>query len=56
MPRSKWICWNPYNKVVQDHRDGTIHPRLTAYEREMRGLPKWNPATAEDEAREPPIE
>ncbi len=33
------IKWNPGNKVVQDHRDGTIHYERTNIERAKRGLP-----------------
>jgi hypothetical protein len=32
------ICWNPWNKVVQDHRDGTIDHEATNAERSKRGL------------------
>jgi hypothetical protein len=38
------IKWNPYNKVVQDHRDGTIDHVATNIERAKRGLPvPWTP-------------
>jgi hypothetical protein len=33
------VKWNPYNKVVQDHRDGTIDYGATNRERAKRGLP-----------------
>ena len=33
------IGWNPWNKVVQDHRDGTVHHHLTNLARARRGLP-----------------
>ena len=47
------IMWNPYNKVVQDHRDGTIHHERTNAERELRGLPTpWTPAIADGEVRQ----
>lgn len=37
------IKWNPWNKVVQDHRDGHVHEDLTNIERAKRGLPTpWN--------------
>lgn len=50
------ICWNPWNKVVQDHRDGTIHDDLTNVERAKRGLPTpWTPAMADTEVHQPPI-
>jgi hypothetical protein len=38
------IKWNPWNKVVQDHRDGTVHHELTNVARQARGLPApWTP-------------
>jgi hypothetical protein len=38
------VYWNPYNKVVQDHRDGTIYQTPTDVERAKRGLPTpWTP-------------
>ncbi|MBP27864.1 hypothetical protein [Methylobacterium sp.] len=50
------ICWNPWNKVVQDHRDGTIHHDLTNAERVKRGLPTpWVPAFGDTEPFERPI-
>lgn len=55
-PRPDPICWNPWNKVVQDHRDGTIHHDLTNIEREARGLPvPWTPAMGDTEPLEKPI-
>lgn len=49
------VRWNPYNKVVQDHRDGTIHHERTNVERRLRGLPTpWTPAFADGETRQPP--
>jgi hypothetical protein len=49
------VMWNPYNKCVQDHRDGTIHQERTNAERELRGLPTpWSPALADGEMRQPP--
>ncbi len=51
------IKWNPFNKVVQDHRDGVIDHRLTNIERAKRGLPvPWTPKLAESEVSEPEIE
>jgi hypothetical protein len=36
--------WNPWNHVVQDHRDGTVDRELTDIEREARGLEvPWRP-------------
>lgn len=44
------IMWNPWNKVVQDHRDGTIYHVQTNRERKKRGLPvPWTPELAETE-------
>lgn len=38
------VLWNPYNQVVQDHRDGTIDHAQTNAERAKRGLPvPWTP-------------
>jgi hypothetical protein len=49
------IHWNPYNKVVQDHRDGSIHEARTNAERELRGLPvPWTPSRGHAEVLEPP--
>jgi hypothetical protein len=48
------VMWNPYNKVVQDHRDGTIHDLRTNTERQLRGLPTpWTPVLADGEVRQP---
>lgn len=56
-PLENPICWNPYNKVVQDHRDGTIHHDLTNVERTKRGLAvPWEPSMADREVREPAIQ
>lgn len=49
-PPENPIFWNGYNKVVQDHRDGTIDYELTRIERTKRGLPEWKVETAEIEA------
>ena len=55
-PRDNPICWNPWNKVVQDHRDGTIHHDLTNAERTKRGLPvPWTPALGDTEVHQPAI-
>lgn len=44
------IYWNPYNKVVSDHRDGTIYQVPTDIERKKRGLPvPWSADIAETE-------
>jgi hypothetical protein len=49
------VKWNPWNKVVQDHRDGTIDHYLTNKERAERGLPvPWTPEMADTELRQPP--
>lgn len=51
------ICWNPWNKVVQDHRDGTIHHDLTNAARAERGLPTpWTPDMADVEVHQRPIQ
>ena len=50
------IKWNPWNKVVQDHRDGTILHRRTNEERAKRGLPTpWIPEICDVECHQPPI-
>ncbi len=50
------IKWNPFNKVVQDHRDGTIDQEATNREREARGLPvPWTPTMAATECHEAPV-
>lgn len=55
-PAGPPIKWNPWNKVVQDHRDGTIHHDLTNAARTERGLPvPWTPAMADVEVHQPPI-
>ena len=55
-PREDPIVWNPWNKVVQDHRDGTVHHDLTDVERSKRGLPvPWVPEMADTDVREPPV-
>ena len=47
------IMWNPGNKVVQDHRDGTVYHDLTNSERAARGLPTpWTPEMALTEVHE----
>jgi hypothetical protein len=49
------IMWNPWNKVVQDHRDGTIHLAQTNKERKRRGLPTpWVPSMGEYDTRQKP--
>lgn len=53
---SEPIKWNPWNKVVQDHRDGTIHHDLTNAERRKRGMPTpWTPAIGDKEVHERPV-
>ncbi len=50
------VKWNPWNKVVQDHRDGTIDFAATNRERAARGLPvPWRPAMGEHEVRMKPV-
>jgi hypothetical protein len=48
--------WNPWNKVVQDHRDGHIHPRLTNVARRQLGLPvPWTPDMGAIEGQQSPV-
>jgi hypothetical protein len=50
------VMWNPWNKVVQDHRDGTIIHHLTNDQRASRGLSvPWTSDMGERECREPGI-
>lgn len=56
IPEHDPIKWNPWNKVVQDHRDGTIHRDLTNTERSKRGLPTpWTPEMGDAECRQAPV-
>lgn len=53
VPPGDPIHWNPGNKVVQDHRCGTIHHELTNIERAKRGLPTpWTPEIADVEVHQ----
>ena len=55
-PMAPAVHWNPFNKVVQDHRDGTIHHEATNRERQERGMPTpWTPKMAETEVHEAPV-
>lgn len=55
-PTGDPIKWNPWNKVVQDHRDGTIDHERTNVERAKRGLPTpWTPQMADVEVHERPV-
>lgn len=48
--------WNPFNKVVQDHRNGTIDITATNALRESKGLSTpWTPEIAELEVHQKPI-
>ena len=50
------VKWNPWNKVVQDHRDGTVYDERTNAERSLRGLPTpWSPDFANEEVHQPPV-
>jgi len=50
------VMWNPWNKVVQDHRDGRVHEALTNHARKRRGLPTpWMPSMGAAEAHQPAI-
>ena len=56
-PMTDPVCWNRYNKVVQDHRDGTIDMNRTNKERAKRGLPvPWTPNMADIDVNTPPME
>lgn len=56
VPPGDPIHWNSGNKVVQDHRDGTIHHDLTNIERAKRGLPvPWTPEMSDKETRQSDI-
>ena len=49
------IMWNPWNKVVQSHRNGTVDRRKTNKERKKRGLLiPWTPEIGEKEVLELP--
>ena len=48
--------WNPFTKVVQDHRNGTVDVTVTNALREAKGLPiPWTPELAESEAHMKPV-
>lgn len=50
------VCWNPFNKVVLDHRDGRIDRARTDQERALRRLPiPWTPAIGDVEVHQPPV-
>ncbi len=50
------VKWNPWNKVVQDHRDGTIHHDATNRERAKRGLPTpWTSEIGGIEVHQAPV-
>lgn len=50
------IKWNPWNKVVQDHRNGTIDHEATNRERQQRGLPvPWTPEMGGVEVHQSPV-
>jgi hypothetical protein len=51
------VRWNQFNKVVQDHRNGTIDLPETNKERAKRGLiTPWTPEISEKEVKEPPVQ
>ena len=55
-PTNDPIKWNPWNKVVQDHRDGTIHRDLTNEARQKRGLPvPWTSEMGSVEVHQKPV-
>lgn len=50
------VYWNPYNKVVQDHRDGTIYQAATNAARRKLGLRvPWTARRGDKEVREPAV-
>jgi len=50
------VRWNPWNKVVQDHRDGTVNRERTNEARAMRGMPvPWTPAMGASEVHNAPV-
>jgi hypothetical protein len=50
------IMWNPYNKVVQSQRTGTIDNDKTNEVRKRLGLPvPWLPEMANIEVRQPAV-
>lgn len=55
-PRGNPIKWNPGNKVVCDHRNGSIIQPDTDIERAKRGLPvPWKVDMADREVMMPDI-
>jgi hypothetical protein len=54
--RSDPVGWNPWNKVVHDHRHGAILHGRTNDARSKRGLPTpWTPDIADVEVTQPPV-
>lgn len=50
------VQWNPYNKVVQDHRDGKVDIMATNLARRYRKLETpWTPEIADTESKQPPV-
>jgi hypothetical protein len=48
------VCWNPWNRVVQDHRTGVVDVDATNYVRRALKLPvPWSPDM--QEASLPPV-
>lgn len=48
--------WNPFTKVVQDHRNGTVDVQATDAVREAKNLPvPWTPELSESEAHMKPV-
>lgn len=57
LPLNNHVKWNPYNKVVLDHRNGSIDIPYTNAERARRGLViPWTPEIGEKEIKEAPIQ
>jgi len=57
LPVDNPVKWNPFNKVVLDHRNGCIDIPSTNSERAKRGLViPWTPEIGQKEVKEPPIQ
>lgn len=53
---SKFVCWNPYSKVVQDYKDGTIYEEATNCVRSFLKLSiPWQSKFKDQEINESPI-
>lgn len=55
-PPADPVYWNPFNKVVQDHRTGDIDHNATNAEREKRGLEvPWTSTLGNIEVHQAPV-